>query len=402
MVISARSILNIDTISKGNNKPWDKLMDYMATQPKGIPIEFDFRGIEVNQPCSSTSFMKILANPDFHMVIYNNETTVNSIHMMCMLNGHDASRIRNVKDVFPKKPTAEELTIERMANQLMAYFETNDTGTAGVLAIHKRFDQLGTPNTVKYIESAIKKYVESTGVKEIEVYTRHMSIQPGVIDVIVEMVNHFAVEGVNISIRCDDIETQNKMDLSLDLSKAKYSKHEKFNLMKLRLKKNRVGILTKYREGRAKDEFGRQGKGEQVSSRVAIFLGFVNVNGVPELKFRTFNSNKLYTKDHWYLENDCELLERLEYDDTTASIDEVGIYNDFIGSKYHFSACMQWDHDGSITMYHTTPTGSVVGETVTIPQRAKMVFDDFDIEYEKESLDSYIEETNRILAEIKA
>lgn len=397
MTISARSILNVDTISKGNNKPWDKLMEYMATQPKGIPVEFDFRGIEVNQPCSSLSFMKILANPDFHMVLYNNQSTVNSIHLMCTLNGHDKSRIRNVTDVIPKKPTAEELAIERMAGQLMSYFVTNDTGTAGVLEIYKRFDQIGTPNTVKYIEAAIGKYIEGTGVKDVEVYTKFMTIQPGVLNVIVDMVNKYALQGITVTFRCDDKAIQNKLDLSLDLSKSNYSTAEKFNLMKMRLKVGRVGILTKYKESRAKDEFGRQGRGETAMSRVAIFKGFSNENGPTKVKFLTFNSNKFYTKDHWALEHDFETLDSLDATEILIAVDELGIYNDFIGSKYHFSACLQFSPDGNTTMYYTGPTGGSKPVVVTIPERAKMVFDDFGIEYERESLDAYILETRNML-----
>ena len=397
MQISARSILNIDTISKGNNKPWDKLMEYMETQPKGNPIEFDFRGIEVNQPCTSTSFMKILNNPDFGMVMYNSEQTVRSIQLMCTLNGQNPDRIRNVNDIVQKQPSTEEKSIERMANQLISYFVTSTADGTGVFEIYKRFDQIGTPNTVKYMEAAIRKYSEATNIKEIEIYTKNMIIQPGVLDNIVDTVNRLNEEGILVTFRSDDTEIQNKLDMSFDLSKANYSRKEKLNIMKVRLKPNHVGIFTKYKEGRGRDAFGRQGKGEKVMIRIAIFLGFVNDNGIVKMHFRTFNTNKFYTRDHWYLEHDCEVLEKLEYDDIYASIDELGIYNDFVGTKYHFSACIQFDKSGTITMYKTGENGGVIGERVTIPQRAKMVLDDFGINYDHESLDAYIEETDRLL-----
>ena len=50
-------------------------------------------------------------------------------------------------------------------------------------------------------------------------------------------------------------------------------------------------------------------------------------------------------------------------------------------------------------MYGTNEAGSVVGTVMTIPERAKAVFDDFGVEYDHESLDKYIEETRDILSD---
>ena len=397
MNISARSILNIDTISKGNDKPWDKLIAYMEGQPKGTPIEFDFRGIEVIQPCNSNSFMKLLSNPDFRMVMYNSEETVKSIQLMCILNNQDKSRIVNIKDEMPKVLTPEEKTIQRMADQLMAYFKTNDEGTVGILPVNERFDQIGNPNTVKYIVAAVEKYVESTGIKEVYVNTAMISIQSSVIDALAEMVESMRKQGVNLTVTSDDREIQNKIEMSLDLSKANYSSADKFQIMQNRLVPGRVGILTKYKEGKARDEFGRQGKGEKALVRVAIFLGFSTKDGQNMAKFRTYNGNKFYTKAHWYLEKDCEELTKLEYDDIVVSADELGIYSDFIGSKYHFSTPVQYDAKSTITMYSTTETGNVVGTPMTIPERAMAVLDDFGVDYDRENLMQAIDKTYEIL-----
>ena len=400
MSISARDILRVDTISKGNDKPWDKLIASMETEcPKGTPVEFDFRGIEVIQPCNSNSFLKLLSNPDFYMTMYNNENTVNSIKLMCTLNGYNKDRIKNVNDIIPKAMTSEEKTIERMAVQLMPYFETSDTGTQGILNVHKRFDQIGQPNTVKYIEAAIKKYSEETGVKDIKVYTRMMNIQPSVIETISDMVESMHKSGIEVTFLSDDRETQDKIDMRLDLGKANYSSSERLNIMKSRLSENKVGILIKYKDGGGKDEFGRHGKGEKGSVRIALFKGFSSKNGTPAALFRSFNSNTFFTKSHWYLEHDCEELKSLSYDDILIPVEELGLYNDFLGSKYHFSSPVQYTKGGEMIMYSTTETGSVVGTAMTIPERAKAVFDDFGIKYDRENLDLCIEETRKILAE---
>lgn len=399
MAINARSILNLDTISKGNNKPWDKLIAFMDEQPADMPLEFDFRGIEVIQPCSSDSFMKLIGDKRFHMTVYNSESTVKSVKLMCTLNGQDPDRIKNVKDEMPKVLTAEEKSVMRMAEQLQPYFETNDAKTSCVLHVYRRFDQIGSPNTVKYIDAAIHKYIENTDIKEIKVYLQMMSVQPSVVDAMVKMIEDGNKEGIYITLCSDDKETQDKLDMSQDLCKANYSISEKFQIMKSRLTMNRVGLLTRYRAGKAKDQFGRQGRGEVATVRVSLFRGFVNKDGRVLAKFRTFNSDYFYTRDHWYLEHDGEVINEPKCDDIYVGIDELGIYNDFIGTKYHFSTAVQYGKGGEVTMYSTSDNGGVIGTVMTIPERAKAVFDDFNIKYDAESLESYIEETKRILSD---
>lgn len=400
MNISARTILKIDTISKGNNKPWDNLIKYMEDNcPAGTLVEFDFRGIEVVQPCNSTSFLKLLSNPDFGMVMYNNENTVNSIRLMCTLNNYATERIRNVNDVIPKVMTAEEKAIERMSQQLLMYFETSADGKTGFIDVTKRFDQIGQPATVKYILAAVEKYSENTGVKEITVHTKMMNIQPSVIEAMANMVDEMHKVGVELTLVSDDKSIQDKLDMSLDLGRASYSNADKLRIAKNRLTPGRVGLLTKYKDGKVKDEFGRQGKGEKVMVRVAIFRGFYERNGYMAACFQSFNVHKFYTKQHWYLENDQEILDKVPSDEQYIPIDELGIYNDFIGTKYHFSSLVQYGSNGSTMMYSINESGSAVGTMMTIPERAKAVFDDFDIEYEEETLLEYIKETRRILGE---
>ena len=53
-------------------------------------------------------------------------------------------------------------------------------------------------------------------------------------------------------------------------------------------------------------------------------------------------------------------------------------------------------------MYHMelnqeTGEPKVVGKRYTIPERVKAVFDDFEVDYDREALERYIEETKRIL-----
>ena len=394
--VLARDILHLDTISKGNDKPWNRLMEYIDENPGVQPIEFDFKGISVVQPCSSTSFLKLLANQRFYMVLHNDAGNVNNIHIVCTLNNIPPDKIRNIEVAVPKQKTAEEKNIEAMVEQLMPYMEETDDGV--VLNVHKRFDQIGQLATVKYIAGAIQHYIDVNGPNHFTVYTKMMSIQPSIIAAIADMVDTFKKSGIDVVVKSDDKEVQNKIDMAIDIGKRAYDSQERLDIMRSRLVKNRVGILIKYKEGRAKDEFGREGRGEKRSARIAQFKGFShNRDGEVCAKFRTYNSNYFYTKEHWFLEHDREELKELVYDDIVVKVNDLGIYNDFLGAKYHFSTAIQYEPGGEITMYGLNDIGSVTDTVMTIPDRIKAVFDDFGIEYDEESLEAYIEETRKIL-----
>lgn len=395
--ILARSILNLDTISKSNDKPWERLIEYINNSSSTQPINFDFKGISVVQPCSSNSFFKLLANPRFYMTLHNSASTMNSIHIMCTLNNIPKEKVKNIDDVIPRQKTAEEKNIEMMVGQLLPYFETNDNGDV-TFNVFKRFDQIGQVNTVKYIEAAIRDYCSKNGCTALTVYTRRIDIQPSVVAMIASMVEALKKDGIEIAIVSDDKDIQNKISMSIDLGKRAYDSQERYDIIKSRLVKNRVGILIKYKEGKARDEFGREGRGEKQSVRIAQFKGICR-NRDDELcaKFRTYNTHYFYTRTHWYLEHDGDQLRDLQYDDILIKMDDLGIYNDFLGSKYHFSSAVQYEPGGEVIMYGINDAGSVIDEKLTIPERIKVVFDDFGVEYDRDSLDAYIKETRKIL-----
>lgn len=394
--VSAHDVLGLDTISKGNNKPWDKLISYMEENGVDEKVNFDFRGMEIIQPCSSDSFLKLLANPNFCMTLHNNANVAGSIIIMCTLNNQDTSRIVNEDDVIEPVESPEDKAAREMAKQLLEYFETN--GEVGTLQIHKRFDQIGVPKTVRYIREAMKLYADETGIKNIILNTEMMGIQPGVMEEVANLVNDMKEIGVHLTIRTENQDVKIKIGMYHGLGDSSYSVVEKLEIMKARLVIGRVGILTRYKEGRAKDEFGRQGKGEKASTRIAIFMGFSKGDNTIIAKFRSFNNHTFYTMDHWYLGHDGEILNKPAYDDIEIPIEQLGIYNDFVGTKYHFSTAIQYATGGEIVMYHVGDNGSVIGQTYTIPERAKAVFDNFGIDYDSESLNAYIEETKRILS----
>ena len=76
------------------------------------------------------------------------------------------------------------------------------------------------------------------------------------------------------------------------------------------------------------------------------------------------------------------------------------MYNKFLGSKYYFGAPIQPtdDNDENTTLYSIdTDTGRLLSKDYTIPELIKAVFDDWDIEYNKEEIQYYIDESKRLI-----
>ena len=180
--IKVRSILDQDTISKGNDKPWNKLSKYIDENLSGEEIEFDFDGIEVIQPCSSLAFTKLLTKPEFNMTLHNAANTIESVKMMCVLNNIPTSKAKNIEMVIQHEPTQAEKNMESVVTDLCQYFVDAD-GRAD-LQVYRRFDQIGQPKTVEYIKRAIMRHSKETGINDVIISTNSISIQQSVYSVI--------------------------------------------------------------------------------------------------------------------------------------------------------------------------------------------------------------------------
>lgn len=395
--VLVKSIYNVDTISKGNTKAWIKLMDYMKTQTGNVL--FDFKGIEVIQPWSTPEFKLFMQDERVHIKLWCNQQTVNSINIMCTLNGFTNNRAVN-EDIVPVKvPTREEIQIEKMSTELQRYFDDSlETCDCPVLNVYRRFDQVGVPITVSYIEGALKKYASEHKSPKLKLEAKGIAVQASVIEALTSLIEKMNNVGVQLDIHSEDEEVMTKVRMYRSLGDKKVmSDKEKLTLIKASLHNGKVGMLVRYRESKAVDEFGRSGKGKPVSCRVAIYRGLKKHNGNICVCFRTYNGNTLFTKVHWYLEHDNEWLDALEYSDEIIPVEQFGMYNDFLGSRYHFITPVQARAEDSMTMYGVDNMGKVTYTKMTIPERIKAVFDDWDVEYDTESLQMYIQKTKELL-----
>lgn len=392
--ISVKSIYNVDTISKGNSKAWNKLIDFMTTQTGDVM--FDFKGIEVVQPWGTPEFKLFMQDERVHLKLWCSENTVNSINIMCTLNGFSNNRAINEEIIPEKTLTKEEIQIMKMADQLQPYFDSSEE--VPVLNIYKRFDQIGVPITVTYIEAALKKYAEEHGCNKLKLEAKGITIQTSVIENVTNLIQKLADSGIELEINSNDSEVMNKVGMYQSLSNNQvYSDKDKIRLIKTALTPGKVGMLIKYKDSKATDEFGRSGKGQPISCRVCIYYGLKKIKDTICVCFRTFNGNTFYTHTHWSLEHDNDVIKELDYKDEIIPVGQFGMYNDFLGSKYHLITPVQNKSEDSVVMYGLDEAGKVTYTKMTIPERIKAVFDDWDISYDTETLQAYIQKTKELL-----
>lgn len=399
--VLVRDIYTVDTISKGNSKAWLNLMKWMEDNlAEGEKVQFDFKGIEVIQPWATNEFRQFMQDERVHVKIWNNEQTVNSINIMCRLNGFSSNRAVNVVVEVAKTMTKEEIAIIKMADELQQFFEINeDDPSMAVLHIHRRFDQIGVPITVAYIEAAMKKFARENNITKIRLDAIGITIQSSVIKNVTSLISSMAEEKVMLEINSSDEEVMNKVAMYQSLEGSKIvSEKDKVRIIKASLHPGKVGMLVKYKVSKAVDEFGRSGKGKTISCRVALYNGLKKDKEGIKLNFTTFNGKYFYTKVHWGLENDNELLEKLETEELSIPVEQFGMYNDFLGSRYHLITPVQNREEDTITMYGIDDQGKVTYTKMTIPERIKAVFDDWGIKYDMESMQSYIQKTREVLS----
>lgn len=400
--VSVKSIYNVDTISKNNQKPWVKLMEYMRTEvAEGEDIMFDFKGIDVIQPWSTNEFKMFMQDTRVHLRLWCSANTVNSINIMCTLNNMSDNRAFNQEIQVAKKLTKEEQAVIRMADQLQEYFKEYDG--VPVLEVFRRFDQIGVYVTVNYIQAGIQKYIDKCkeqGIShdKIKVEAKGIAIQSSVIEAITQMVGLFSKEGVEIDFHSDDEEVMNKIGMYQSLSKNNIvSESDKIKTIKLSLHPGKVGMLVKYRDSKAVDEFGRSGKGKPISCRVAIYMGMKRDGNIIGVCFNTYNGNTFYTHTHWSIEHDHEYLDKLDVEELFIPISQFGMYNEFLGSRYHLLTPVQTREEDSMVMFGLDDMGKVTRTKMTIPERIKAVLDDFGVDYEVETLQAYIQRTKEVL-----
>lgn len=406
--VRLKELYPYDTISQ--DKGWERVYDEVMKRFGTTEVTINFDGINIVQPWKHETFIKLLKDTNINIVMTNNFDTVNCIKMACILDGLDESRISSRTVEITKPETAYDRKIREQVEKLLPCFKNlgkididNDNDVIDIMICDK-YSQLGTSSTVDYIKEAILRYSKDNKDSIYRVQCGKMDIQSSVLDAMATMqINLKRDYNIDVEI-CSDIEDNlNKLGLYIHKKMNDgYDINSRYKAIKA-LKINEPGILIKYKLSRAVDDFGRHGNGKVVSSRIAMFKGITQKeDGTQVAIFWSYNSKTFYTKEHWALEHDGEALEndQMRPNEVIVGLMDLGLFDKFIGSQYHFLKPIQNDISENITM-QSVVDGSVKKHTLTIPERMKVVFDDWHIKYNEEEMNKAIELTRKHLASKK-
>lgn len=392
------SLLSYD---KGWEEVYNKLKEYGVIDSTEDTM-LDFTGIYVADPHKFYHFKLLMQLDHIYMKFSSLGKAYETIRLMYILDGKSEDHIQNEEPAPVKKLTAQQKKFLSEANRVYDYIKEVDSQNA-VIRIADCYTQLLNMFTPVSIGMALERYCEEhKELKEIIVDINDIAIDTGAISRLIDSKIKINKQyGVSIAFDVNDEECIKKIELYLfqKLNQV-YNVEDRLEVIK-RLKVGTPGILITFKKSRTKDEFGRYGNGEALSSRIAIF------NGVRKARtadgqigyladFTSFNGNKFYTKEHYALENDGEEL-KLETYKTSIPLDSLGLGAEFLGSNAHFARPIQESAEESIIMRHMDEDGKVVAQKYTIAERMKAVFDDFNIQYDEEELNNAIKETSEII-----
>jgi hypothetical protein len=390
----------VDTISQ--DKGWKKVQEALGGLQDDIMI--DFENINVVDPWQCIEFKQLLRNEHVFMRFINNDSIVNRIKMMCIIDGLDESRIINVTKEVPKEKTPEEKKVERYGSGLIPYFEMGEDGVA-TLDLAKKYDQIQSSSTMDYVDFAIREIHKDNGIKSFVLRVGSLVILENVLQAIAHMMVEYNSEGFEMLVDCDDEETRKKLGLFIHITtNNKYNELERKKAIQNNLRRGTAGMLIKYKKSKALDDFGRQGKGEVVSSRIAIFRSIKadQKTGHPMAVIESYNNNYFYTPQHWMIEHDGEEPTKLHMDTLEIPLDEIGFCDMFLGSKYHFILPIQHDEaENQVVIKDFDEEGRNIKVKCTIPERMKLVFDAWHVDYDGQALDEAIKTTKDYLEKKK-
>lgn len=385
-------------ISKNNNKAYECLLDEINSVDENELIMLDFDSVDLKEPWLNDSFKKLLSIERVHMKIYCNEELKNTIELLCKIGNLKTGRIIN-EDIYVEDESMEIVEEKPSALSIKLYngFEIEDD--VAILEIYNIISQIGSEDTVKALKYAIQKINKDKDINKFVIKTADIFIQVSMINILSIVLYEFDKNGIDVVILSDDIDTSNKFGMYRIMNGRKeISSIDKIKIFENNVNINTVGMLSKFKATRRKDEFGRCGDGKPISCRPAIFKGMFKKNDKYYLKFREYYTDSFITRIEYASEHDNENIDELPYKNTVIEIDELGFSDRFIGSLYHFNLPIQFSKDGYIDSYYLNEDGNMKRVKKTLPNRIMEVLNDYGIEYDKMSLIFSIGESEKYLS----
>ena len=403
--------LSLTCISKTNHNAWENLIKIAILNPDE-EVVFDFKGVTLNYVYHNPKFKEFLSLPNVKLRVYFDETVRATLEMECLLGGFSKEKILFVEKVVPVEVDPNVLKTEKMAKSIIddikvegdtLVFETYKRFMSGIRG-YDTFNGLKLALTHKLKETNLDKVILDFGDTATE-----GDITVRLSELIREAMNGGLIRGVEvfIMVKSSKLEMMETIGLlNCIVNQGVMTEEEKLEYIEEHIPVGMVGLITKYKEGRVKsDRFGRSGNGEAVYRRVAIYRGNTKLtcgnNTEVKLTFEVYPESGFFTREHWWSEHDGENLHELAHTTIEISISDIGILDEFIGRKFHFYVPNQYD------IYHYDPIHRFEGGKqqtllVTMPERIKIVLNDWGVDYRTDLLDLAIKESEEYIeAKIK-
>lgn len=434
--IKVREEFRVDNLTQESS--WKVIKDKLIKDCKDEDkVVLDFYGVNVVDPWTLTEFCEILKlnNVYFRFTGYNQELLdkmKNKIMMRCIIDGLFSDRVETVFIEPVKKKTKMEIKVEKNGTKLVDKFDiVDDTAT---IEMFKIYDQICSVDTILSIIYAIDIINKNKGITKFVMKTKMMFIQSNIIELIADKIIELSEQGIRLDLDTDDEELGKtaKLIIYTKLNDT-YTTMRKLDEFK-KLKKNTPGLCVKYKKSRSLDNFGRFGKGQVVSNRIAVYRGLCirSVTGVYEMLndvvinrsgkvldnsgspcnlssigvvIDSYNNDTFCTHAEWmsnhdgYMEDDegNEITE-LNHERIITGLDDIGLNDKFLGRQYHFMKAIQRDEtDLKKVIVGISEEGNSISKICTIPERMKIVFNDWEVEVDAMELERAIMETNKIM-----
>ena len=448
--VRVKQLVNLDNLSQG--KSWKLIHDKLLESYNEEEVMLDFLGIMVHEPWTIKEFDEILKMKNIYFRFRGNDREeldkfCNKIKIKCIMQGYLVDRIESVFTEPIRVKTKEELKIDQATKTLYDKFVMNEELQRYEIHLYKLYDQVCSTHTALGLIEAAKQISEKTGVKEFIVVTNRMYIQSNILKLFAENIIALDID-YGITLNFDMTDEKLAKELGLYIYTMVNESYTDFTKLKaiLQVKANTPGLLLKYKGSKAIDEFGRQGKGEVISNRIAIYKGIyyksnakdydklenieltedggviadvisighnrkkivtrrlVHIDNIYIL-VNSYYGNEFMTKTEIMNNHDGELVDdngddvlELRHEKTFISLNELGLMDKFLGSRYHFMKPIQHSkEENKVIIIGYDDDGKCIKKDCTIPERMKTVFIDWGVPFDGLALEKAIRETNNLL-----
>ena len=404
MKVDVNTLINSEKVA--SERSWSKIEAFLDgledSQKEDLTVNFDT--LLVQEPWKFEAFDRIMTKyPDIKFEVFDNEDLVKTLDAACMLKGYATGKVTNTPKIIVEEKTKEEKKLDAIQASVFNFIYSKDGDMYVDLAKH--FSQFCDVKYANAFMRAAAQYAELYNKKDCSFIINAEDLL--VADKVMQTVTREGAilkneKGIDTVIYSDIKETSEKFSLHKFTAEAvDVSKADRLRIISKYMYRNMAGLITEYKNGKKKDTFGRIGDGTKVSCKPCIYLGCSGTGEETVVNIRIFSNKTFFTQQHWEMENDGEQIKELEFKDESIKLTDIGVMNKFLGSRYHFMAPVQRSLDDYEQDLSANDGGFGERRTVTIPEKMKIVFDAWDIDYDEAGLERAINKSKEILRELE-